>query len=210
MTQVVNPMKSKMNIHKNYWIRILKDPSDGRELKMQFAEDLGFDCPLDAAKYLEHAEQTIFVGSWFLTDEEVELEEEKHKRGLPSVYMCTERDPEGIKTLKKAYTDINGALLSLSENIDQFMAENSERIEDTLEAIAQIIEWSSDFNDITGTLTKRGKISLGLIDLLEEHAHSAGRLIVLLEMVRLFVHSEISTDWALGSGLSSKDNTDIM
>ena len=72
MTQVVNPLRSKMNIHKNYWIRILKDPSDGRELKMQFAEDLGFDCPLDAARYLENAEQTTFVGSWFLTDEEVE------------------------------------------------------------------------------------------------------------------------------------------
>jgi hypothetical protein len=210
MTQVVNPMKSKMNIHKNYWIKVLKDPSDGRELKMQFAEDLGFDCCLDAARYLENVEQTIFVGSWFLTDEEIELEEEKHKRGLPSVYMCTDRDPEGIKMLKKSYTDINGAFHHLTNHLDEFMPENSDRIEATLEAIVQIAEWSSDFNEGIGTLTKRGRTSLGLIDLLEEHASSPDRLIIILEMVRLFVHSEISTDWAFGSGLSSKDNMDIM
>jgi len=210
MTQVVNPLRSKMNIHKNYWIRILKDPSDGRELKMQFAEDLGFDCPLDAARYLENAEQTTFVGSWFLTDEEVELEEVKHKRGLPSVYLCADRDPEGIKTLKKSYTDINGTILSLSENLDEFMEENAEIIDTTLEAIAQIVEWSADFDEEKDCLSRRGRTSLGLLDLLEEHSSSTDRLIVLLDLVRLFVQSEISTDWAFGSGLSSKDNMEIM
>ena len=126
------------------------------------------------------------------------------------MYMCTERDPEGIKTLRKAYRDINDALLSLGDNLSEFMSENEEIIDTTLEAIAQIVEWSSDFNEGKGTLTKRGRTSLGLIDLVEEHANSTDRLIVLLELVRLFVHSEISTDWAFGSGLSSKDNMEIM
>ena len=61
----------KTPIHKDYWIRILRNGADTRKVKSQFIKELGFSCPLKAAEYLENSEQTTFIGVDFLTDEEV-------------------------------------------------------------------------------------------------------------------------------------------
>ena len=60
------PKKAQaMEIHKSYWIGVLRDENDNRAVKRQFIKDLGYNDAEEAAAYLEASEQTTFVGVWF-------------------------------------------------------------------------------------------------------------------------------------------------
>lgn len=63
--------KHVLAVHKDHWIRVLRDPNDTRQVKTIFALSFGFADAEKCASYLASSKKEWFVGDSFMTSEEL-------------------------------------------------------------------------------------------------------------------------------------------
>jgi hypothetical protein len=196
----------KTPVHKSYWIGMLRDKGDDRRVKREFVRCLGFDCPLEAADFLEEAEQTTFIGSWFLTDDEVLQEEDKLNSGKLSIH-AVEFEPE-IRILKEAVANELENLESHMDGFEKYIKEmaksNTDKAEEIVKSLMVLVRWAQEIEKDTGELSRKASAAITMLDLIEASVDDPTKMPYYLDMATNFVQNETLSDWALGRGMSSK------
>jgi len=191
-------------IHKEHWIRVLKDETDTREVKKAFLEELlvegedgepkRFTCPLEAAKYLEEAEEEWFIGEWFVTDARLNNEIEADLAGKASVFTIGPMD-----NLINAFTQVpkdsfddwfkyrDGLLSSVPETF--------------LNMLVQLFAWAEEGH----TNNKRARQAQMIICVMAECDNEEDfKTVVAIALG--FVDLESQGDWLEGTALGSNKN----
>ena len=195
-----------MEVHKRYWINVLRSLEDKREVKRQFIKDLGCMDAEEALDYLETCEQTTFVGSWFLTDEELAEERERNATGKLSVFMDT--DSKGVirlfsEKLSSRMEELEqncGGLMKLLVELSKHTPEDHKRI---VESLTTLVSWSSELSKSGDRLSDRGQTAYILLDLIENNAEDRVNLLVLFQLTQIFVDYMEGSIWATGRGFSN-------
>jgi hypothetical protein len=205
----LNRQAQNMEVHKSYWIRVMKDTGDDREVKRQFIKDLGVANAGDAIAYLESCKQTTFVGSWFLTDAELEEEKDREASGKVSVFM----DANFSGPILLLEDRVNGQLEELEKNCGGLMklltelSKNSP--EDHMRIVASLgtlVAWSAELSKTRKGLSDRGQTAYILLDLIETNAEHKLNLLVLFQLTQIFVDYMEGSVWATGKGFNNPNS----
>ena len=201
------PKKAQaMEIHKSYWIGVLRDENDNRAVKRQFIKDLGYNDAEEAAAYLEAAEQTTFVGVWFLTDAELEVERESYENGRVSVFAETETEgairvlSETMQTrLTELQENCKGLMRALSVLAQVSPADHSR----VTKSLTTLVEWSCELNKKKDGLSDRGQTAYVLLGLIEDNTNDTANILVLFQLAQVFVDYVEGSMWVTGQAFSN-------
>ena len=185
-----------MEIHKDLWIEKLQDSSDTTEVKQQFIKSLGFHTAKEASDFLIKAEQTTFVGSWFLTDKELEDERKAHSENKVSVFSTPYPNEDGsIIVLKNEVSDqLEGPdFVELAKMFSDMGNKSPEVLGLALQRLRTIIDWAVE----EGTSKEESIQQLiceTLLELVRDNAKNYTKTIVLLELAGSFIYQQQTKD----------------
>ena len=186
-----------MEIHKSHWIEILEDTDNNSEVKEKFIKDLGYRSAQEALEYLGQAEQTTFVGGWFLTDEELTMEKKANKANKLSVFSAPYPYEDGrIVVMKEAVDDEfkDSQFRELGNFFAHLAASDPEGLDLALNRLRKIIAWASN-NDKRGSDADARRVtSETLLWLTKKHADETRIVFVLLEVMGAFIYQEETKD----------------
>lgn len=185
-----------MEVHKSHWINILEDESNETLVKRKFIKDLGFASASDALDYLRRAEQTTFVGGWFLTDEELEAEKEARDSDETSVYSVPYPSEDGSIIVLK--NEVAGQLdepefRALARMFSDMGDKTPETLDVALTRLKKIIAWAADEGD-TFDDSIRQLICETLLELTKTHANNRRVTVVLIELMGAFIYQQETKD----------------
>lgn len=185
-----------MEVHKSHWINILADENDETHVKRRFIKNLGFSSAADALAYLQRAEQTTFVGGWFLTDEELEAEKEARDSDETSVYSVPYPSEDGrIIVLKNEVGDQldEPEFRALGKMLADMGDSTPDNLDVALRRLKKIIAWAAEESD-TFEESIRQLICETILELTKTHANNRRVTIVLIELMGAFIQQQETKD----------------